>query len=332
MNDFRRLTLQGILAGLFLIIPSAYGVTPVVVTRQIDGILVKTRSDRLQITVCGPSELHIIGGVSGPKPSSSHTPWILKPCGSNKFTFNENSKVATLSTAQLQVSVALDTGALSFSDKSGENLLSEEDPHGRSYEPTGSPQDHIYRISESFSMPADEGIYGFGQHQSGLFNYRGSSIVLSQVNTSIAIPFFISTRGYGLIWNTAASSIANNQFPRVLKLTASAGEGLDFYFLYGPEFDQIIRHYRDLTGNAPLFGKWAYGFFQSKDRYTSQDQLEQIVDTYRRKQIPLDTIVQDWQWWTKWGSSEFNPDYPDFAAAVKNIHKHHAHVMISIWP
>src|SRR5207248_13004 len=101
---------------------------------------------------------------------------------------------------------------------------------------------------------------------------------------------------------------------------------------YGPEADQIIHLYRELTGKAPLFGKWAYGLFQSKDRYKNQEELTSIVDRYRAERIPLDTVVQDWQWWTKWGSNEFNSSYPDFSAAVKKIHEQHAHVMISIWP
>lgn len=322
-----------VVLGLFLLgsITPAFA-QPVTVTQTTDGILVKTGYDRLQISVCGPSELHIIGGVNTPKPSSTHTPWVLKQCTGNQFALTRRENVAILSTARLQVSIALDSGSLSFLDKAGETLLSEKGSRARSYEPLGQSQDNIYLISEHFSMIADEALYGLGQHQSGAFNYRGTSTVLSQVNTDIAVPFLVSTRGYGLIWNTAAKSTFDNRFPRMLKVTASAGEGLDFYFLYGPEFNQLIQHYRDLTGNAPLFGEWAYGFFQSKDRYSSQDQLEQIVSRYRSERIPLDMIVQDWHWWTKWGSDEFNLRYPDFAAAVKNIHANHAHVMISIWP
>jgi alpha-D-xyloside xylohydrolase len=91
----------------------------------------------------------------------------------------------------------------------------------------------------------------------------------------------------------------DNRFPTDLKLSAEATEGIDYYFFYGPEMDQIIHHYRELTGHTPLFPKWAYGLFQSKDRYKTQDELLAIARQYRSHQIPLDTIVQDYHWWTK---------------------------------
>jgi alpha-D-xyloside xylohydrolase len=108
---------------------------------------------------------------------------------------------------------------------------------------------------------------------------------------------------------------------------------VDYYFFYGPEADQIIHQYRQLTGHAPLFAKWASGFFQSKDRYQSQDELLGVIDNYRSHNIPVDAIVQDWFWWTKQGSSSFSPQYPDMLKTIGTLHeRYHAHIMISIWP
>jgi alpha-D-xyloside xylohydrolase len=308
------------------------GAQNVHVSQLSDGILVKTARDQLHIAVCGPSLLHLTAGPEAAKPAAPHQPWIIQACAGGQFSLTQSDKFATLNTTKLQVKIGLDNGGLIFSDASGNVLLGEgiwSQFSTRNYSLT---QEGMYRVSETFQIPEDEAIYGLGQHQSGLMNYRGVAVSLGQNNTDVALPILISTRGYGLLWNTAAQSTMNNQFPRSLMFSAAAAEGLDYYFLYGPEPDEIIHLYRQLTGHAPLFGKWAYGLFQSKDRYKTQDELVGIADKYRGQHIPLDTVVQDWQWWTKWGSSDFNASYPDFAAAVKKIHDEHAHVMISVWP
>jgi alpha-D-xyloside xylohydrolase len=281
-----------------------------------DGILVKTAKDQLHIAVCAPGLLHVTAGPESAKPSSPHQPWIVQECAGGKFTLEQADKAATLKTQQLQVKIGLDTGGLTFQDGSGHPLLTEGiwSPFStRRYNPV---RDGLFSVLDMFQIPEDEGIYGLGQHQSGVLNYRGLNVSLGQNNTDVAVPLLISTRGYGVLWNTAAQSSVNNQFPRSLIFSAESAEGLDYYFIYGPEPDQIIHQYRELTGHAPLFGKWAYGFFQSKDRYKTQDELVGIVDQYRSRHIPLDTVIQDWQWWTKWGSSDFNTSYPDFAGAV----------------
>jgi alpha-D-xyloside xylohydrolase len=312
-----------------------------VVTPTSDGVQVKTEQDSLRITVCSPSVVHITGGPGDADPHFEDKPWIIQRCAGQPFTLDKSDKAVILKTEKLQVKIALDTGTISFLDKTGSLILSESEgcnpcPNeatARTYVPLSTSKDSLYKVEERFWMPDDQqAMYGLGQHQSGMFDYSDSSVVLSQVNTSIAIPFLVSTSGYGLIWNTASRSIVDNQFPKILKFTASAAKGMDFYYLYGPEFDQMIHEYRELTGHAPLFGKWAYGLFQSKDRYKSQGELEQIVGTYRNKHIPVDTIVQDWQWWDKWGGSAFNANYPDFAGTVDRLHKNNAHIMISIWP
>jgi len=167
----------------------------------------------------------------------------------------------------------------------------------------------VYHVTERFMADPLEGIYGLGQHQSGVFNYRGAVIELAQANTNVAIPFLISTNGYGLMWNTASRSLFDDRFFLEMKLTANAADAIDYYFIYGPEMDQVIHRYRDLTGHAPLYGRWAYGFVQSKDRYKSAKQLLDIAQEYRDQHVPLDFIVQDWYWWKLQGDPEFNDDY-----------------------
>jgi alpha-D-xyloside xylohydrolase len=302
------------------------------VSQVADGVVVVTPRDQIHVAVCGPASIHVTAAPQSTRPSAPHQPWILQACPGGQFSFARSEKAATITTTKLKIEIGLRDGGVIFRDANGKLLLAEgiwDRVSTRHYDPLPN---NFYRVMDAFQLPDDEAIYGLGQHQGGMLNYRGFAVSLGQNNTDVALPILISTRGYGLLWNTAAQSTMNNQFPRSMIFSAEAAEGIDYYFLYGPEADQIIHLYRSLTGKAPLFSKWAYGLFQSRDRYKTQDELTGIVDRYRAERIPLDTVVQDWQWWTKWGSSEFNSSYPDFSAAVKKIHEQHAHVMISIWP
>jgi alpha-D-xyloside xylohydrolase len=107
---------------------------------------------------------------------------------------------------------------------------------------------------------------------------------------------------------------------------------MDYYFFYGPDFDRLIADYRELTGTTPLFGKWAYGYWQCKNRYDSQVELLAIAQKYRDLHIPLDNIVQDWFWWNAMGEPVFNKNYPDPKGMIDALHKSNVHLMISVWP
>ena len=109
---------------------------------------------------------------------------------------------------------------------------------------------------------SEEAFYGLGQHQAGVWNYRGESIDLSQENTQIAVPLLLSSKGYGIFWNNDSVSKVNNRFIHYLYVSSKVADVIDYYFFYGPSFDQIIQDYRILTGAAPMYGKWAYGFWQ----------------------------------------------------------------------
>ena len=180
---------------------------------------------------------------------------------------------------------------------------------------------------------AVEAFYGLGQHQSGLFNYRGSTVELGQNNTDVAIPLLVSSKGYAVMWNTASFTYVDNRFPLELSFASMASDAVDYYVLYGPEMDQIIHEYRSMTGHAPLFPQWAYGLFQSKDRYVSQAEILGIANEYRARHIPLDAIVQDWFWWKPGGEGDpvFNSNYTDVPGELKTLHDEHVHAMISVW-
>jgi alpha-D-xyloside xylohydrolase len=118
----------------------------------------------------------------------------------------------------------------------------------------------------------------------------------------------------------------------MLYLSAEVADRVDYYFIYGPEPDQIIGRYRELTGEVPLFGRWAYGFWQCKNKYQSQTELETVAARYRALHIPVDNIVQDWFWWVTMGEMKWNPNYPDPQGMIDKLHEEHFHLMVSIWP
>lgn len=114
-------------------------------------------------------------------------------------------------------------------------------------------------------------------------------------------------------------------------LTSIAGKSIGYYFLYGPEMDTALHEYRTMTGQTPMLPKWAYGLFQSKDRYVSLDEIQDIAGRYRREHKPLDSIVQDWFWWKTEGDPIFNSNYHDVAKDLDALHKGNVHAMISAW-
>ncbi len=152
-----------------------------------------------------------------------------------------------------------------------------------------------------------------------------------------AIPVLLSTSGYGLLWDNYSPSkfYGAEDGNTKIRYTSESGNMVDYYFIYGPDFDRIIASYRNATGEAPMFPKWSFGLFQSQDRYKSQAEVLSVKDKYRNGKIPVDCIVQDWFYWEPnvIGSHVMWPErYPDPKAMVDELHKANIHAMISIWP
>jgi alpha-D-xyloside xylohydrolase len=305
------------------------------------GLTAHNDREVLEVTVCGDSMVHVVARPAGAPSSTAPRPWMLaqaQSCPGSSFQFSQSGDWTTLTTSRLTVSLSAREGSLSFKNIQGEALLRENGGLPRTYIPaqtTAIPfqSTALYQVEDRFSPDATEAIYGLGQHQSGLFNYRGSTLELGQNNTDVAIPLLVSSKGYGILWNTASFTYVDNRFPLDLNFESMASDQVDYYVLYGPDMDRIIHEYRSMTGHAPLFPQWAYGFFQSKDRYASQAEILDIANQYRSRHIPLDAIVQDWFWWKPGGEGdpEFNSGYTDVPAELKALHDEHVHAMISVW-
>jgi len=302
--------------------------------QTVTGIVAHNDREVLEVTVCGDSLVHVVARPVAAVASKASQPWMLSAetsCPKAPFQFSQSGDVSTLTTSSLIVTLSALEGSLSFKTAAGESLLREDPSLPRSYDPGQSAT--LYQIKERFTPDATEAIYGLGQHQSGLFNYRGSTVELGQNNTDVAIPLLVSSKGYGILWNTASFTTVDNRFPLSLSFESMAGGQVDYYVLYGPGMDRIIQTYRSMTGHAPLFPQWAYGLFQSKDKYVSQAEVLSIASQYRERHIPLDGIVQDWFWWKQGGEGdpEYNSNYTDVPAELKTLHDEHVHAMISVW-
>jgi alpha-D-xyloside xylohydrolase len=299
-----------------------------------DGLTATVGNESLHISVCSSSVIHF---VATPEPSNAvrhDKPWILnskESCPGAKFQVSKTADAAILATDTLKIELSLKWGNVKYSTLGGEALLRERNSIPRTYDPAELNEEKTYHVEDRFAPDATEGFYGLGQHQSGMFNYRGSTVELGQNNTDVAMPLLVSSKGYAVMWNTASFTYVDNRFPLELNLSSLAGKAVDYYVIYGPEMDQVIHEYRNLTGHTPMLPKWAYGFFQSKDRYVSQDEILGIAHRYREEHIPLDAIVQDWYWWKLEGDPVFNSNFPDVPGELKQLHDQHIHAMLSVW-
>ncbi len=300
------------------------------IEKQSDGALLTMQTGALKLEVCSDSIIHVVYAPVWPPPK--HTNYIVTKTQWSPVSFDlsTNDKAVVIATSRLKLSVTRSDGTIAYSDASGKSLVVEGP---KQMTPAVVNNEHTWHAEDVIKIyGSHEGFYGLGQHQAGVWNYRGESVDISQDNTNIAVPFFVSSKGYGILWNNSSVSRFNNRFVHFLFLSSDVADAIDYYFIYGPEMDSLVSGYRQLTGAAPLFGKWAYGFWQSKNKYASQEQLLDIAQKYRELHIPIDNIVQDWFWWTITGEFKFNSKYPDPKEMVDQLHRDHFHLMISVWP
>jgi len=300
------------------------------VQQEADGVRLKMKSGVMRIAVCSDSVIRVVYSPAVTIPSEPQYVITKTVWPKAQWTLGSDAHDVVLGTPRMRVSISRSDGSISYSDVGGTKLVTEGP---KSMTPVTVNGEHTYHAEDALAIyGSEEAFYGLGQHQAGVWNYRGESVDLSQDNTSIAVPLLISSKGYGLFWNNTSRSRFNNRFVHSLYISSEVADTIDYYFLYGPDFDKIIAAYRELTGAAPLFGKWAYGFWQCKNKYQSQEELLAVAHKYRRLHIPVDNIVQDWFWWTTKGEFVFNKNYPDAKGMLDDLHRDHFHLMISVWP
>ncbi len=238
-----------------------------------------------------------------------------------------------VSSSDVIVHLNLKTGKVSFDTPDGTSLLNEKD-NGVQFTPVKDVDEDSYVVSQSFVLDQDEKVYGLGQFQDGKMSQRNQELYLLQDILITAIPMLQSNKGYGLYWdNYSPTYFSDTKVETSFKSTV--GDCVDYYFMYGENADGVIAQMRDLTGQAPMFPYWTYGFWQSKERYKSQDEVVDVVKKYRELGVPLDGIIQDWQYWGDnyhWNAMEFlNPEFPEPQKLIDQVHDLNANIIFSIW-
>lgn len=419
--------------------------TPGGAADESDGPVLVVPGGMLKIQVCTSDVIRVAFAPDRAFFSRPTLATAPKRCEKTPFQTSSLLGQTTITTPRLSILVNTATGAVTFRDAKGRTILAEK-PGGRTMAPAVVHGEHVANVRQEWTPNFDESLYGLGQHQQGLVDIKGFDLDLHQYNTEVVIPFLVSSKGYGILWDntsftrfgdlsnpvplpgttglyaaggipgdvaqgdgtvnwtgsvtptvtgdytfrtystgtirltvgyktivdhyrqdwlpnedvakvhlTAGSPVpvklswtgeGSKRFIRLLwkppvddaptSLWSEVGDGVDYWFVYGPEIDQVVAGYRRLTGEAPMMPRWAYGLWQCKERYKTAQEVLDVLKGYRGRGIPIDNIVQDWQYWPpgQWGSHEFDPSrYPDPAGWIRTIHdSYHANLMISVWP
>jgi alpha-D-xyloside xylohydrolase len=295
-----------------------------------DGATIFLKKGALRFQVCTDSMVRVLFSPEREFPKVLDYVVIKSIWPQTPFDVTETAEAISLTTAKLKLVVAKEDSVVVFYGSDGKKLAQQNDRTLTAGEVNGEKTYHLERFTNMWDT--QEAFYGLGQHQGGVWNWRGESVDIGQDNTNISVPLLLSSNGYGIFWNNPSRSRFNNRFVHAFFISSEVADQMDYYFIYGPEFDRIISAYRELTGAAPLFGKWAYGYWQCKNRYDSQAEILSIAKRYRTEHIPLDNIVQDWFWWNTMGEPVWNKNYPDPKTMVDELHKENVHLMVSVWP
>jgi len=405
-----------ILFGIVFIARPALPADSATFERSANGVTFHLSNGSMLIAVCSDRVIHVVVSPTKEIPESN-VPSVTRPCSGTPFKLSSTPANVSVKTTSMNVEIDRSSLAVKFKNSAGDTVLAEQDKSGRSIAPIMIGEVPSNEVRQDFILSPDEALYGLGQHQEGFLNVRDIPLQLLQANTNIAIPFVVSTKGYGLLWNNAAltefnpttKSIAldengkgtfqsdaageygfllNGNERRRLHLSVNdekiiditnmwvadsagakihlnantsynisaetggntqlrvrppsntmgfrsdASRAIDYYFIYGPQPDQVVARYREMTGAAPLLPLWAYGFWQCRERYSSQQQILDTAAEFRKRQIPVDVMVQDWQYWGKygWNAMKFDENfYPKPAELMSALHHDNFRMVISVW-
>ena len=304
------------------------------VLRTSHGVKVETKAACVELECFSSSIIRVKKYPLGQAPEKQSLSVTMQP-EKVKYKIQEANNQVILTTSELTVLLDIVQNRVRFATKDGKELLAEK-PSSTGFTSFNDAGYSTYRICQTFLLDSDEAIYGLGQHQQGKMNQRNQTLFLQQANTEICIPLVHSIKGYALFWdNYSPTTFTDN--PQGMTFDSEVGDLCDYYFVYGGGADKVVAGLRELTGQAPMFPLWTFGFWQSRERYVSQDELVSVVAKYRDLKVPLDGIIQDWRYWGEdhkdWNAVEFrNPKFPDPKKMMEEVHHLNAHAIISVWP
>jgi alpha-D-xyloside xylohydrolase len=331
---------------------------------QLNGLLVQSDRGWLMLTIYSSRAIQVRYTERSEFSDKPSLMIIAKPDARARFQVRETEGSLVCSTDDLAIEINRQTLAFTYCDTMG-NLLTREPEHGgKKLEPidvtlsvfdeatisedsenvdgvrvragnVGKVVDRqAYHTKLEFEWAEGEALYGLGSHEEGMLNLRGQRQYLYQENMKATVPVLVSTRGYGILLDSY-SLMAFHDDESGSYLCTDVDDEMDYYFIYGPEFDQIVRQLRLLTGSAPMLPRWAFGYVQSKERYVSRAELIEIVRQFRERGLPLDCIALDWKSWAgeHWGQKSLDPErFPNPGQMMDDLHALNARLMVSIWP
>ncbi|MDT3401160.1 glycoside hydrolase family 31 protein [Mucilaginibacter terrae] len=332
-------------------------------TQISNGLLLRSGDKTLKVEYLNPAMVRVRSVPGGELTSNSTNVCLPQPKNKVKLLFTRGSDLISVKSTQLEVRVKLATGSISYYNNKGIALLKEDQENPRSFERIellkSTYNDAISKVDKTangdqvqasitrkekmgsawhakqhFTWQSGEGLFGLGSHQEDLMNLRGSRQYLYEHNLKKSMPVLMSDKGYGLLFDSGSAMIFRDE-PEMHGMEMLAVNQVDYYFMYGPDFDQIIHQFRSLTGKVEIPPKFMFGYIQSKERYKDAHDLDSVLNRFRKNAIPLDVIVQDWQYWkgNLWGYKKFDETkYPEPEQMIRNIHSKNAHLMLSIWP
>lgn len=475
--------IPGLFVSLFLVTGIHAQKSPV--EKLDDGVLIHltgTSARAIRLQIISDKIIRVVTSPVDPIEKDTSL-MVIAPGAKPRWSVKSSNEETLISTGVIKAIVNHASGAIRFTDLNDHPILQQE-KNSSSFTPVTIDAGPSWQTRQTFVSVPGEAFYGLGQHQQGIMNYKGEIVQLLQTNTEVAVPFLVSSKNYGILWDNYSitqfgdgrnyqplnqlklfdetgkslgltakylskndrreftrreeSSIDYNFLPSLTKvpanfslndgmvawqgfiqspftglhkfsikyggyikvwinnkllldawrqswnpatailatslqeqkkysiriewipdgaesfitvnwlkpptgynnnhfeLSSEAGNNINYYFVYGRNLDEVIAGYRYLTGKAPIVPQWAMGFWQSRERYRTQQEILSTVKTFREKNIPLDNIVLDWQYWKpdQWGSQEFDETrFPDPKGMIDSLHQlYNAHLMISVWP
>jgi alpha-D-xyloside xylohydrolase len=305
-------------------------------SKESDGIIIKTEKKncavhQIKLKVCGQN---IIQVVVSPTDTFSNTKSLIvteKLETSLKWQSSEDDSIIILSTDSISAVFDKNTNRIKFQKKDGTQILVDDI---KEFFPAEVMNEKCYNVKQSFKYSSQESLYGLGSYMDGEVRLNNKKVTMLQRNREDVVPFIISTNHYGILWDNYSLGEFNDTRGEFY-LWSEVADEINYFFIYGEKTDSIVSSYRQLTGRAPMFPKWVFGYIQSKQKYSTQDEIVSVVKKFRDLKFPLDLIVQDWEYWPKgqWGQKSFNREnYPDPEKMMNNIHGMNAKIIISIWP
>lgn len=290
-------------------------------------------SEILWIEPWGENSLRVRATHEGKMPERD---WALLPIENAKAEINISNHSATIRNGKIRAEVTA-SGDITFYNQKNEVILREYTSRcswglrkkGREFQPIPGGD---YKLYVRFEAVDNEKIYGMGQYQHPYLNLKGCTLELAHRNSQSSVPFAVSSLGYGFLWHNPA--IGNVVFGKnMTEWYAQSTKIMDYWITAGDEPAEIVEQYAKVTGTVPMMPDYAMGFWQSKLRYRTQEELLNVAREYKRRGLPIDVIVVDFFHWPHQGDWKFDEEYwPDVEAMVAELKKMGIELMVSIWP